>query len=152
MSSDFHSALYKPRKRILKKSKIVIFFLSFFFFSNEANSRTIRHMWTEKVPKCFSLSCEAEVVSKFQAMNRRVLTELKTMLGRPLSLQLCLYRQCISRTTTRRGYQSVSLLLAIVKNCLKRLSKAHTTQTKPGPSHGRPDRRPPTTTHRARSG
>ena len=36
-------------------------------------------------------------------------------------------------------YQSVSLDLAIVKNCLKRLSEAHTTQTKPGPSHGRPD-------------
>ena len=51
----------------------------------------------------------------------------------------------------RRGegqirYQSVSLVLAIVKNCLKRLSEAHTTQTKPGPSHGRPDCRPPTTT------
>ena len=26
------------------------------------------------------------------------------------------------------------------KDCLKRLSEAHTTQTKPGPSHGRPDR------------
>ena len=46
-----------------------------------------------------SLLRGAEVVSKFQAMNRRVLTEPKTMLGRPLSLQLCLYRQCISRTT-----------------------------------------------------
>ena len=57
----------------------------------------------------------------------------------------------------RRGegqirYQSVSLVLAIVKNSLKRLSEAHTTQTKPGPSHGRPDRRPPTTTRRSRSG
>ena len=43
----------------------------------------------------------------------------------------------------RRGegqvrYQSVSLVLAIVKNCLKRLSEAHTTQTKPWPT------RPPT--------
>ena len=39
----------------------------------------------------------------------------------------------------RRGegqirYQSVSLVLAIVKNCLKRLSEAHTTQTKPWPT------------------
>ena len=46
-------------------------------------------------------------------------------------------------------YQSVSLVLAIVKTCLKGLSEAHTTQTKPGPSHGRPDCRPPTTTRRA---
>ena len=46
----------------------------------------------------------------------------------------------------RRGegyirYQSVSLVLVIVKNCLKRLSEAHTTQTKPGSSHGWPDLR-----------
>ena len=34
-----------------------------------------------------------EAVSKCQAMNRRVGTDPKTMLGRPLSLQLCLYRQ-----------------------------------------------------------
>ena len=37
----------------------------------------------------------------------------------------------------RRGegqirYQSVSLVLAIVKNCLKKLSETHTTQPKPG--------------------
>ena len=38
-----------------------------------------------------------------------------------------------------KGYircQSVSLALAIVKNCLKRPGKARTTRTKPGPSHG----------------
>ena len=40
-----------------------------------------------------SLLRGAEVVSKCQTMNRRVLTEPKTMLGRPLSLRLCLYRQ-----------------------------------------------------------
>ena len=42
----------------------------------------IRCTWTEKVPKCFSLSCEVLRLSQ----NRRVLTEPKTMLGRPLSL------------------------------------------------------------------
>ena len=62
--------LYRSRENELwKKSKIVIFFLSFFlssfffllssfFFSSGANSRTIRRTCTEKVPKCFSLSCE----------------------------------------------------------------------------------------------
>ena len=68
--------------------------------------------------------------------------------------------KCIQTTVShelRRGknqirWRSVSLVLAIVKNCLKRLSEAHTTQTKPRPSHGRPDRRPPTTTRRSRSG
>ena len=33
---------------------------------------------------------------------------------------------------------ALSLVLAIVKNCLKRLSEAHTTQTKPGPGPTRP--------------
>ena len=51
----------------------------------------------------------------------------------------------ISRTTctSQKGVNKMPkciLVLAIVKNCLKRLGKAHTTQTKPGPSHGRPDR------------
>ena len=34
-----------------------------------------------------------EAVSKCQVINRRVGTDSKTMLGRPLSLRLCLYRQ-----------------------------------------------------------
>ena len=66
-----------------------------------------------------SLLRGTEVVSKFQAMNRRVLTEPKTMLGRPLSLQLCLYRQCISRTTTRRGTNKIPKCFS----CCKELSK-----------------------------
>ena len=35
--------------------------------------------------------------------------------------------------------QSVYLVLAIVKNCLKRPGEAHTSQTKLGPSLGQPD-------------
>ena len=56
----FPLSFIEAEKTNLKKSKIVIFFLSFFFFffSSEANSRTIRHAWTEMVPKCFSLSCK----------------------------------------------------------------------------------------------
>ena len=34
-----------------------------------------------------------EAVSRCQAINRKVGTDPKTMLGQPLSLQLCLYRQ-----------------------------------------------------------
>ena len=47
--------------------------------------------------------------------------------------------------------QSISLVLAIVKNCLKRPGEAHTSRTKPEPSHGRPDHQPLTTTHQSRS-
>ena len=105
-------------------------------------------MWTEKVPKCFCLSCEVlrtEVVSKFQAMIRRVLTEPKTMLGRPLSLQLCLYRQCISRTMTRRGTNKIPKCFSCPGDC-KELSKktkrsthdSNQARTKPWPT------RPPT--------
>ena len=63
-----------------------------------------------------------EVVSKFQAMNRKVLTEPKTMLGKPLSLQLCLYRQCISRTTTRRETNKIPKCFSCPGDC-KELSK-----------------------------
>ena len=66
-----------------------------------------------------SLLRGTEVVSKFQAMNRRVLTEPKTMLGRP---QLCLYRQCISRTTTRRGINKIPKCFSCPGDC-KELSK-----------------------------
>ena len=69
-----------------------------------------------------SLLRGTEAVSKFQAMNRRVLTEPKTMLGRPLSLQLCLYRQCISRTTTWRGTNKIPKCFSCPGDC-KELSK-----------------------------
>ena len=69
-----------------------------------------------------SLLRGTKIVSKFQAMNRRVLTEPKTMLGRPLSLQLCLYRQCISRTTTRRGTNKIPKCFSCPGDC-KELSK-----------------------------
>ena len=69
-----------------------------------------------------SLLRGAVVVSKCQAMNRRVFTEPKTMLGRPLSLRLCLYRQCISRTTTRRGINKIPKCFSCPSNC-KELSK-----------------------------
>ena len=92
-----------------------------------------------------SLLRGAEVVSKFQAMNRRVLTEPKTMLGRPLSLQLCLYRQCISRTMTRRGTNKIPKCFSCPGDC-KELSKktkrstydSNQARTKPWPT------RPPT--------
>ena len=92
-----------------------------------------------------SLLRGAEIVSKFQAMNRRVLTEPKTMLGRPLSLQLCLYRQCISRTTTRRGTNKIPKFFSCPGDC-KALSKktkrstydSNQARTKPWPT------RPPT--------
>ena len=92
-----------------------------------------------------SLLRGTEAVSKFQAMNRRVLTELKTMLGRPLSLQLCLYRQCISRTTTRRGTNKIPKCFSCPGDC-KELSKktkrstydSSQARTKPWPT------RPPT--------
>ena len=61
----FQLSFIEAKKTKLKKSKI---FLSF-FFSSEANSRTIRPTWTEKAPKCFSLLRSAEVVSKCQVMN-----------------------------------------------------------------------------------
>ena len=92
-----------------------------------------------------SLLRGAEVVSKFQAMNRRVLTEPKTMLSRPLSLQLCLYRQCISRTMSRRGTNKVPKCFSCPGDC-KELSKktkrstydSNQARTKPWPT------RPPT--------
>ena len=54
-----------------------------------------------------SLLRGAEVFSKCQMMNRRISTELKTMLGRPLSLDLCLYRQLTRTTTTQRGITKI---------------------------------------------
>ena len=89
-----------------------------------------------------SLLRDAEVVSKFQAMNRRVLTEPKTMLGRPLSLRLCLYRQCISRTMT---INKIPKFFSCPGDC-KELSKktkqstydSNQARTKPWPT------RPPT--------
>ena len=42
MSSDFSSAVQKLSKRILKKSKIVIFFLSFFLLSSSSPMRLTR--------------------------------------------------------------------------------------------------------------
>ena len=62
------------------------------------------------------------------------------------------YRR-ISRTTTQRGINKMPKCLSCPGDCKElSISEAHTTQTKPGPSHGRPDRRPPTTTRRSRSG
>ena len=92
-----------------------------------------------------SLLRGAEVVSKCQAMNRRVLTEPKTMLGRPLSLRLCLYKQCISRTMTRRGISKIAKCFSCPGDC-KELSKktkrstcdSNQARTKPWPT------RPPT--------
>ena len=56
----------------------------------------------------------AEAVSKCQAMNRRVGTDPKTMLGRPLSLRLCLYRQLYLRKydTERDKYDTELFLLS----------------------------------------
>ena len=92
-----------------------------------------------------SLLRGAEVVSKFQAMNRRVLTEPKTMLGRPLSLQLSLYGQLSHKLRRGEGkirYQSVSLVLVIVKNCQKKTKRStynsNQARSKPWPT------RPPT--------
>ena len=78
-------------------------------------------------------------------MKRRVLIEPKTMLGRPISLQLCLYRQCISRTTTRRGTNKIPKCFSCPGDC-KELSKktkrstddSNQARTKPWPT------RPPT--------
>ena len=92
-----------------------------------------------------SLLRGTEAVSKFQAMNRRVLTEPKTMLGQQLSLQLCLYRQCISRTTTRRETNKIPKCFSCPGDC-KELSKktkrstydSNQARTKPWPT------RPPT--------
>ena len=83
-----------------------------------------------------SLLRGADVVSKCQAMNRRIRTELKTMLSRPLSLWACLYRQLylMNYDVERVRYQSVSLVLVIVKNFLKRPGVVHTTRTKPWPT------------------
>ena len=44
-----------------------------------------------------------EAIIKFQAMNRRVITEPKTMLGRPLSLQLRMSLQTTVSHELRRG-------------------------------------------------
>ena len=84
-----------------------------------------------------SLLRGTEVVSKFQAMG--VLTEPKTMLGRPLSLQLCLYS--ISRTTTRRGTNKIPKCFSCPGDC-KELSKktkrstydSNQARTKPWPT------------------
>ena len=82
-----------------------------------------------------SLLLGAVVVSKCQAMNRRVLTEPKTMLGRPLSLRLCLYRQCISRTTTRRGINSChGDCKELSKKSKRSTSDSNQTRTKPWPT------------------
>ena len=53
--------------------------------------------------------------------------------------RLAIISSTMSLQTTvshKEGYRSVSLVLAILKNCLKRLREAHTTRTKPGPRHG----------------
>ena len=92
-----------------------------------------------------SLLRGTEVVSKFQAMNRRVLTEPKTMLGRPLSLGLCLYRQLTRTTTTRREINKIPKCFSCPGDC-KELSKktkrstydSNQARTKPWPT------RPPT--------
>ena len=54
----------------------------------------------------------------------------ETMLGRPLSLRICLYRQCISQTTTRRGTNKIPKCFSFPGDCKelsKTLSEAHTT-------------------------
>ena len=94
-----------------------------------------------------SLLRGAEVVSKCQAMNRRVLTEPKSMLGRPLSLRLCLYStdNCISGTMTQRGINKITKSFSCPGDC-KELSKktkrstynSNQAKTKPWPT------RPPT--------
>ena len=92
-----------------------------------------------------SLLRGAVVVSKCQAMNRRVLTEPKTMLGRPLSLRLCLYRQPYLRTTMRRGINKILKCFSCPGDS-KELSKktkrstydSNQARTKPWPT------RPPT--------
>ena len=74
------------------------------------------------------------------------------MLGWPLPPLLSL--QAYSRTTTRRGINKIPKCFSCPGDC-KELSKktkrstydsnqCRTRQAVPGPSHGRPDRRPPT--------
>ena len=86
-----------------------------------------------------SLLRRMEALLKCQAMNRRVLTELKTMLGRPLSLRLCLYRQLYLRNYDA---ERIPKSFSCPGDC-KELSKRSTydsnqARTKPWPT------RPPT--------
>ena len=115
-------------------------------------SPTTTRRETNKIPKCFSCPGDCKELSKRSTYDSN---QART---KPWPTHYRHYRiyRCVSHEL-RCGegqirYQSVSIVLAIVKNCLKRLSEARTTQTKPGPSDGRPDRRPPTTTRRSRSG
>ena len=60
-----------------------------------------------------------------------------------------------SRTTSRKEVNKMAKCFSCPGDSTelsKETKQAHTTQTKPGPSHGRPDCRPPTTTRRSRSG
>ena len=88
-----------------------------------------------------SLLRGAVVVSKCQAMNRRVLTEAKITLDRPLSLRLCLYRQCISQTTTRRGTNKIPKCFSCPSDCKELYKKtkrstcdSNQARTKPWPT------------------
>ena len=79
-----------------------------------------------------------EAVSKCQAMNRRVGTDPKTMLGRPYLFDYVSTDNCISRTMTRRGINNMPKCFSILKNGLKRLGEAHTTRTKLAMADPRP--------------
>ena len=140
MSSDFSSAVQKLSKRKNQISSLFFFLSFFFFFSNEANSRTIRRAWTEKVPKCFSLLRGAVVVSKCQAMNKKKKVENHAyVLGWPLPPLSSL--QTYSRTTTRRGINKVPNCFSCPGDC-KELSKktkrstydSNQARTKPWPT------------------
>ena len=94
-----------------------------------------------------SLLRGAVLVSKCQAMNNK--KNSKTMHAWLATYRHYRLHRRTQELRRREGYQSVSLVLAIVKNCLKRLSEVHTTQDQAMAAG--PDRRPPTT-HRSRSG
>ena len=93
----------------------------------------------------FSLLRGAEAVSKCQAMNIRVLTEPKTMLGQPFSLQLCLYRQLYLTNYDAESINKILKCFSCPGDC-KELSKktkrsiydSNQARTKPWPT------RPPT--------
>ena len=86
-----------------------------------------------------SLLRSAEVVSKCQATNRRVLTEPKTMLGR--LFHYVSTDNCISRTTTWREINKIPKCFSCPGNC-KELSKktkrstydSNQARTKPWPT------------------
>ena len=85
-----------------------------------------------------SLLQGVEAVSKCQAMNRRVLTEPKTMLGQPYLFNYVSTDNCISQTTMRRGINKCFSCPGDCKELSKKIKRStydsNQAMTKPWPT------------------